>query len=219
MPDYTKKQLPIRTKRRTVKAYMESERAAGENMIFAVNANYWGPFEEPWNHKYAANLDFAVSDGKVIECKPGRPCLIVYRDGRVEMRKSEKDEPVAEIAVGVCGFGFVMQDGKPITPVEGRKYALAPRTAGGLSEDGRYLYYLVVDGRQEDFSMGMNTIELGEWMERLGAWTGINFDGGGSSSFVVWDGREAKMLNHQPGGGMRAVANAVGFCLDPPTGK
>ena len=60
-------------------------------------------------------------------------------------------------------------------------FARNPRTAVGVTEDGRLLL-VVVDGRQPGYSTGMNLQELAEVFTSLGARDAINLDGGGSST-------------------------------------
>ena len=59
-----------------------------------------------------------------------------------------------------------------------------PRTVFGLSEDNRYLIWVTIDGRQQDFSDGALDWESAEFLLLYGAWQGINFDGGGSTCMV-----------------------------------
>ena len=80
--------------------------------------------------------------------------------------------------------------GNPLTVVDGvavesdgsRPDALElhPRTGIGISRDESKVIMMVVDGRHE--SVGVTTKQLGELLVRAGAWTGLNFDGGGSST-------------------------------------
>ncbi len=62
---------------------------------------------------------------------------------------------------------------------------LHPRTAVGYSRNGRYLYLVVVDGRQPLYSEGITLAELAKLMLSLGAQYAMNLDGGGSSTMVV----------------------------------
>lgn len=64
---------------------------------------------------------------------------------------------------------------------------LDPRTAFGLSEDGRYLYLVGIDGRQPGYSNGANYYETAEWLLLLGAHDGVDLDGGGSTLLVMED--------------------------------
>jgi exopolysaccharide biosynthesis protein len=75
------------------------------------------------------------------------------------------------------------------------------------------LYLLVVDGRQPEFSMGCTVSEVGAMLKFFGADDGVNMDGGGSSSFVIWNGSEPQMLNHQPKGGIRAVGASFAISI------
>jgi exopolysaccharide biosynthesis protein len=79
-----------------------------------------------------------------------------------------------------------------------------PRTAIGLTEDGRVLI-VVVDGRQGS-SAGMSLTELAQFMvNRLGAQVAMNLDGGGSSTMAV----RGAVANHPGDGFERAVSSAV----------
>src|SRR4030095_13091648 len=62
---------------------------------------------------------------------------------------------------------------------------LDPRTAIGLNRNGRYLYLLVVDGRQPFYSQGATFAELAELLKKQGAVIGMSLDGGGSSTLVI----------------------------------
>lgn len=69
------------------------------------------------------------------------------------------------------------------------EHRVQPRTAMGLSQDRRYLYLLVIDGRQDSlgYSDGAYDWETAEWLKLAGAWDGANLDGGGSSCMVAMD--------------------------------
>jgi hypothetical protein len=63
-----------------------------------------------------------------------------------------------------------------------------PRTVFGLSQDHRFLYLMVIDGRQEGYySDGATDQDSGLWMLLVGAWDAINMDGGGSASMYKAD--------------------------------
>ena len=66
-------------------------------------------------------------------------------------------------------------------------HSLNPRTAYGLSQDGRYLFLMTIDGRQPGYSDGAYDYETGEWMRFVGAYDAVNMDGGGSTTLVVQD--------------------------------
>jgi len=71
-----------------------------------------------------------------------------------------------------------------------------PRTALGINRNGRYLYIVVVDGRQPFYSDGATFAELAELLHEQGAFMAMAMDGGGSSTLVV-EGEDGlpKILN------------------------
>jgi hypothetical protein len=86
-----------------------------------------------------------------------------------------------------------------------------PRTAAGVSRDGRTLLLLVVDGRRPGWSIGATLPELAALMIDAGAWSAINLDGGGSSA--LWhreQGAAGRVLNRPSDGRVRPVANHLG---------
>lgn len=89
--------------------------------------------------------------------------------------------------------------------------ALHPRTFMGISQDRKTLYSVVVDGRSTA-SAGIDLDDEGRVLQWLGAWDGINLDGGGSSCVVV-DGTQ---MNHPSDNAERAVGNGVIFYSTAP---
>src|SRR3984885_14753546 len=63
-------------------------------------------------------------------------------------------------------------------------FGLDPRTAVGLSKDGRFLYLIAIDGRQPGYSIGTTTSDEAALMLDLGVYEGLNLDGGGSTALV-----------------------------------
>jgi len=60
-----------------------------------------------------------------------------------------------------------------------------PRTGCGITKNNKTLYWVVVDGRQPNFSIGVNLDEFAQLFLKLGSYNALNLDGGGSSSMVV----------------------------------
>jgi hypothetical protein len=106
----------------------------------------------------------------------------------------------------------------------GIAHQVQPRTAIGLSQDRRYLFLLVIDGRQGslDYSVGAYDWETAEWLKLVGAWDGANMDGGGSSCLVAMDTTGMPIpLNHDsasltsPGYRERTVGSHFGVYASP----
>ena len=70
---------------------------------------------------------------------------------------------------------------------------MEPRTAIGVSQDGKTVYLMVVDGRNFYYSNGADLYDLMNLMSACGAGDALNLDGGGSST--LWTAREG-VLNH-----------------------
>ena len=62
-----------------------------------------------------------------------------------------------------------------------------PRTAVGFSKDKTKLFIVLVDGRQENLSIGIGLKQLAEFMLSIGCYEALNLDGGGSSAMFVKD--------------------------------
>ncbi|MFQ3594338.1 MAG: phosphodiester glycosidase family protein [Gemmataceae bacterium] len=131
-----------------------------------------------------------ISQGKEVSpAKGSYPALLISKDNRVSVAKPPfKLEGVYN---AVSGFGIVLEKGK-IVP--GGK-DVHPRTAAGVSQDGKTLFLLVIDGRQPKYSLGATTAEVGAWLAALGAYEGINLDGGGTTTLVIEQPSGFKILN------------------------
>ncbi len=95
-----------------------------------------------------------------------------------------------------------------------------PRTAYGLSKDRRYLFLLTIDGRQPGYSEGAYDYETAGWLLLLGAFDGVNMDGGGSSTLVVQGSTGLPVeLNHSnavaDSGNERTVGSHLGIFAHP----
>lgn len=203
--------LVIHTKRQKTVDFMTEAQKKNINMIAACNASGWAPWDKTPSI-YATNLGLLISDGVLVSPKRpnNRPSFLFYKDGTIELREVKEGEDLSKVTHAFTCFHLVLTDGKILNV--GGNY-LAPRTGIGLSADKKYMYITVIDGRQKDFSMGTTVSEVGSILKYLGAHNGVNMDGGGSSSFVIWDKveRKAKMLNHQPHGTIRPVGCSFGI--------
>ena len=71
-----------------------------------------------------------------------------------------------------------------------------PRTAIGISSDGKTVVQVAVDGRW-NVAVGMETKLLGKLMKGLGCYKAMNFDGGGGTAMWVYGyGNSRTIVNH-----------------------
>jgi hypothetical protein len=111
----------------------------------------------------------------------------------------------------LIGTAVLVKEGKPnpdmtqgIRP--GHINPRHPRTAVGLTKDGKTLILMVADGRQKH-SVGMTGEEMQPLFMEFGAWTALNFDGGGSTCMYI----EGKgVLNKPSDGRPRRVSTHLG---------
>lgn len=81
------------------------------------------------------------------------------------------------------GAAFHLLDSGTVSTPE-QDSTRAPRTA--LAYDANYIYLIVVDGRQPEYSQGMTFQELAAFIrDTLGAQDAVAQDGGGSSTMVI----------------------------------
>ena len=143
-----------------------------------------------------------------------RGAVLIARDNRVTFAEPPLDLTGVQNAVG--GFGMLVVDGRNVGGGGDRH----PRTALGTSEDGRFLYLLVIDGRQGDYSAGATTAETAAWLLRLGAHDALNLDGGGSTTLAVANGGDGVKIVNRPihdgiPGRERVVGNHLGVFAQP----
>ena len=223
MPDYPA--MKIETRRTRTGDFILQQRAAGHDVRLAVNATPWGPWCKPFNHKYAGNIGLVISEGvpASVSQKKSVPAFIVRKNGKPEMIDYKPGSRIDDIRLALSGFRFVLRNN---TVVPNKSKTLHPRTFYGLSAGKRYLYFLIVDGRQKDFSEGFTEFEGGEFLKYLGAADGINMDGGGSTTLATCRNGKVRIVNTPPGAlkvkeinkinYTRLVATSLGVCLKKP---
>jgi len=98
---------------------------------------------------------------------------------------------------------------KDFKPVKQSIKAIHPRTCVGIAP-GNKIYFMVADGRDPGYSMGMNYNEMGIVMATLGVKDAVNLDGGGSSEVVVKspDTKQYEVRNKPSDKAERPVSNA-----------
>ncbi|MFE6281398.1 phosphodiester glycosidase family protein [Streptomyces sp. NPDC057877] len=152
--------------------------------------------------------------------EPGTTVLVGREAGARELRKLSPGEPVRvghrlvptrsavpyRFAIG--GYP-VLTDGRPLPGLS--HGASAVRTAAGISDGGRRLLLVAVDGAPE-YRTGLTVAELADVMRRLGSVDAFSLDGGGSSALVSREpgAPYVTVRNHPSGGAERPVPNGIG---------
>ncbi|MDO4573075.1 MAG: phosphodiester glycosidase family protein, partial [Clostridia bacterium] len=106
--------------------------------------------------------------------------LVMYYDGSMETISAEEADVDAIYAAGpyqIWCFGpELLRDGRAITEFVNSVKGRNPRSAIGYFEPGHYCFVLV-DGRQRGYSLGMTLEELAQLFEDLGCVYAYNLDG------------------------------------------
>jgi exopolysaccharide biosynthesis protein len=159
------------------------------------------------------NLGVVISDGNVLSgINPHYDAVVFYKDGTAAICR-QADIPLnGSIENAIGGFHQILAGGEPAQ----RTLSLNdrhPRSAAGVSTNGRYLYLLVIDGRRSD-SAGTTEKETALLLANLGSSSGINFDGGGSSALALrYSDGSVKTANIPVHNGIPGRERAVAGCL------
>ena len=162
------------------------------NAILAMSGDYC---EFGDNGYVVMNGEFQYQSKKL-----NRDLCVLFRDGEMKTY-SPKDISIEALeARGVWqtwNFGPMLLDenGEPLTSFNSPDFVEErnPRAAIGYYEPGHYCFVLV-DGRQRGYSMGMTFDELAALMKELGCTCAYNLDGGLSAQ-IAW---HSQRIN-QPG--------------------
>ena len=170
-------------------------------MLVAVNANAFLPWPAPFQQEDPTDVSYlAVSKGTLVSSSNTMPSLLVDKIGKFAIVPADKER--LDVETAVRGFGLCLEEGD--VPASGN--GLHPRIGLGLSQDGRYLFLLTIDGRQPS-SVGATIQDVGRLLKQFGAYTRINMDGGGSTTMAWWDPNaegedKCRLLNTPVGNGV-----------------
>ncbi len=135
------------------------------------------------------NLSLVVSDGDAYSPWDDRMpyALAIGRDGTPSVVSPADGDGFLHAVAGnvrLLDGGEVLPRPDQREPGSGRMNDLHPRTAAGVTADGRLLV-MTVDGRQPGFSEGVYLDELAALLLEEGAVDAVNLDGGGSTTLVA----------------------------------
>ncbi|WP_419876108.1 phosphodiester glycosidase family protein [Candidatus Pristimantibacillus sp. PTI5] len=159
--------------------------AAANNAIFAINGDYYGFRDD----------GVIIRNGTLYRDEPTRDALALLSDGTMKSYNEEQLSSSDLLAEGVTqtySFGpILVKDGTVVDDFEkvvidtnfGNRSIQGsnPRTGIGMIAPNHYVF-IVVDGRNENYSKGMTLSEFAQVFKDLGATEAYNLDGGGSST-------------------------------------
>lgn len=159
--------------------------AAANNAIFAINGDYYGFRDD----------GVIIRNGTLYRDEPTRDALALLSDGTMKSYNEEELSSSDLLAEGVTqtySFGpILVKDGTVVDDFDkvvidtnfGNRSIQGsnPRTGIGMIAPNHYVF-IVVDGRNENYSKGMTLSEFAQVFKDLGATEAYNLDGGGSST-------------------------------------
>lgn len=189
--------------------------APGNTIMGGINADFFtstGPQGIFWHNGECQKNSFNAT--------PVRPRSFFYltKDKKAYTASSSVyDNIVSSTEIQeACGGGPVLvSNGQKIAIPDPNDLSTEPRTAIGVSRDGKTVYMMVVDGRSATYSNGMDFTDMSDFLTAIGSFSAINLDGGGSSTFFVrvkdgyGDSDRFEIRNRPSDGSERSVANAI----------
>jgi hypothetical protein len=131
--------------------------------------------------------------------------------------------PIDSLDAALGGGPLLVKDGAwyadPDGPSKGEWLTHMPVTGAGVTRDGTLLLF-EIDGRQPSLSIGVLQPQLASLMISFGVVTGMQFDGGGSSTMVARlpGDADAAVQNSPSDGVERRVGDALLVYSDAPYG-
>jgi len=121
------------------------------------------------------------------------------------------------IRSAIGGGAVILENGELVEDVGIEPNRRHPRTAVGVTRDGRIIL-MTVDGRTH--SIGVTHAELGAILQRYGVINAMHMDGGGSTTMVTRTVNGAYSVANLPSdGSQRRVTNALGIFDNSPIGE
>lgn len=173
----------------------------------AVNACFFNASLSP-----NTNIEgLLVSNGSVVSTWEA------YRDAEMRFTVNKVASIVnnggtSGVYVGAAGAEYNLINGTCL----GDNGTPEPRTSGGITQDGRYVIFVVVDGRQSGWSLGATILDMAYWLQNFGAYNGMCFDGGGSSTMTI--AGAGSYVNRPCYGYARSVGASIGASTVPTAG-
>lgn len=180
-----------------------SEFAKKRDAIIAINADYFDEQQRP----------IGLSAGACGVWTKGQP--VGRNQGLVGVGRKRADIQQNTMTKrwwmsgAVSGWPMLNKGCEPIATLPGSDHftrAPHPRTAVGLSKNGKTMYFVVADGRRPTVP-GPTLPELAQFMDELGACSAMNLDGGGSSAMWVDGTLDGSIVNQPSDGPERKVGN------------
>lgn len=172
--------------------------ATENNAIVAISGDYYGNRDD----------GTVIRNGNIYREEPytGDTCVLYY-DGTMEAYFADEFDVATVEANGAyqtwCFGPKLLDNGQPMEEFNSEVSRKNPRSAIGYFEPGHYCFVLV-DGRQEGYSVGASLAELSQIFYNLGCKDAYNLDGGQTAVMAFGD-----QVASQPVDGGRRVSDIL----------
>lgn len=182
---------------------VDNQAILGMNASGFVDQNEMGNGGEP--------TGIVIQDGKVMwdATKTGYSGGIAgfTKDNKLVLTKGTAEEAIKAGVEDAVEFGpFLIVNGKAAEIKGNGGWGVAPRTVLAQRKDGIVLF-VVIDGRQPGYSLGISMNELTKLLQRYKAHNAVNLDGGASSSIAIGNETITKPCGYSATG-ERRIPNA-----------
>ena len=171
--------------------------AVENNAVLAISGDYYGIRDQ----------GVVIRNGELYREKTFQDVLVMNYDGSLQtFTESEFDIDAVKAngAWQAWSFGpMLLDEGQVMTEFNSEVTPRNPRGAIGYYEPGHYCFVLV-DGRQEGYSIGMTLKQMSQLFYVLGCQAAYNLDGGQSATMVF----TGEIVN-QPYNGGRKISDII----------
>ncbi len=174
--------------------------AAANGAVFAVTGDYYS----------ARSKGIVVRNGKLYRDVPGDDVCVLYRNGEMKTYAQNTLDLSSFDSQGIWqawsfGPALLTDQGEAIGAFDSSLNDRHPRCGIGYYAPGHYCF-VVVDGRQKDYSVGMRLSEFSSLFQKLGCQQAYNLDGG-ATAIMMFNG---EVIN-QPYKGGRESGDIIYF--------
>ena len=192
-----------------------AEEKRGVNVVAAVNADIYDIHGDGGTSHTLVMDGIAYNHHGNADPTNGHAYFAIMEDGTAQIREAGTPFDGVKEAIGV--WQVCVRDGQNVSTEFGSDYELGgePRTAVGIKEDGSVVF-LVVDGRDDPFSLGLSWPDVADVMISMGCVIAGHLDGGDSTTLLSQrDGDGALVCRNTPSGGSeRKVGTAFMIVSD-----
>lgn len=193
---------------------MQAAKDAGKDVILGINGDF---FEKKPNGKGEfISMNIFAKEGKLIKesyTPDYEGLFMVMKGGNCQIAHPSAFEAVRnDVEDAIGGYQCLVKDGIVTTDwaINDITMKFEPRTMIGLSEDYKKCYFIVMDGKQKEYSEGMRLEQAALFCKGIGCYNAFNLAGGEYSTFVINNKNNGfNVLNKPSNGKERAVINGI----------